>query len=795
MISANPAFCALTGYAQADIIGRNCKFMQAPNADPHEILKMHRAVATGTPARAVLWNVRRNGTRFMNEVILNPVRDATGRLRYITGIQRDVTAGDAIHNIRFALLPDGSITSLDHPASPDREWLDRLSPHERRRLGHAASVVAADGSVSERLCLKVEFMAADGISRSWELNAKATGTPEATIFEGVLSTTAQDPGLQMRLTLLEGVASSASDVILITEAEPVDAPGPRIVYANDAIRRHTGFAPDQLIGRNPRMFQGPLTDRGETERIGRALRAWQPVEAQLLNYRSDNSTFWTDLSISPVADEYGWWTNWIAVQRDETERRADAELIAHQASHDSLTGLANRRHLASSFDDMLAEPPDRRSARAIIQTDLDRFKSINDTFGHAAGDAALVETARRLTRFARGDDVVARVGGDEFLIMTRWPDGDATLDEVAERVRAAVTGPFMWQGRELHIMASVGAALYPSDADTLEGLMVASNISLSRAKQRGRGCANVFTTTLRGEAAISRELGAELRAGLQRKEFEPFFQPQVSVGQQKTVGIEVLMRWRHPTRGILAPKDFMAAAIEAGLMATLDENIIDRSLKVAAAWRQAGLEFGRLAVNLSAEIFASADLVDMLERRLELHDLPPGLLTVEMVEGVIIGHNADDVVGKLSALRSLGVSIDLDDFGTGYASLTHLRRFPVDRIKLDRSFVAGIGDKSGNEIIVTTIVGLARSLGLRCVAEGVETIEQLRFVTAAGCDEVQGFLIGQPMDRTAMAAWLRSGAVRALARAQPPRHRRTASQRVKDHLTRVDETSLTEHAI
>ena len=787
LISVNPAFCALTGYAESEVLGRNCSFMQDERTDRNEISKLRQAIATGIPAHAVLANVRRDGSRFLNEVILNPVRDATGRLRYITGIQRDVTVGESIRAVRFALLPDGSIKALDHPNGLGRAWIGQLSAVEKRRLEHAASVVVGSGSMGARLDLKIDMTMANAMCRSWAISATATRLADTFIFGGFLTTTAQDDGLQMRLRLLEGVASSGSDVILITEAEPVSVPGPRIIYANDALERHTGYRPDEVIGRNPRLFQGPLSDPAVAARIGAALRAWQPVQAQLVNYRKDNSTFWIDLSIAPVADKYGWWTNWIAVQRDETERRASADLIAYQASHDSLTGLANRGRLAAAFDRMVeepfdrmvgepadrtvgepadrlvGEPVDRMVERAIVQIDLDRFKSINDTFGHAAGDAVLVEAARRLAAYARPEDVVGRVGGDKFLVMAVWPDGDASLDEVAERLRAAVTGPFVWRERELQIMASVGAAFYPRDGDTLEGLMVAADISLARAKQRGRGCAEVFTPELRGEASAARALASALHAGLELDEFEPFFQPQVSIKRARVIGLEVLMRWRHPAQGVLAPREFMAAATEAGLMAKLDEHMLDRSLRIAAGWRRAGLEFGRIAVNLSGETFASADLVGMITRRLALHEMPAEMLTIEMVEGVFIGHNADDVVGKLAALRGLGVSVDLDDFGTGYASLTHLRRFAIDRLKLDRSFVMGIGDRSGNEIIVTAIVGLAASLGLACVAEGVETAEQLRFLTKAGCDEIQGFLFSQPLDQDAMSAWLRSGPFAALA--------------------------------
>ena len=758
IIQVNRAFCELTGYRESDVIGRNCRFMQGPGTDQAEVARMRRAIASGEPCRSVLWNVRRDGSPFLNEVIITPVRDASGRLRLFKGLQREVTEGATpkATRIRFVLLPGASLLPLAPPrgvAAPD--WMAHVPPRDLARLRNAAAFIAAKRPAIERLVLKLALVQPDGRLCTRELTAAPSFAASGeVIFDGTLCEAAQSNEMDARLRMLEAVAAHANDGILITDAEPMEFPGPRIVYVNAAMERHTGYTAAAMIGQTPRMLQGPETDRAELARVAAALRAWQTVTAQLLNYRRDGSTFWTELSITPVADSHGWWTHWVSIQRDVTERRAAVERIEFLALHDPLTGLANRRLVTSKLEKTLQETTDGRGFGA-IRLDLDRFKSINDTFGHAAGDAVLIETGRRLAACSRTGDMVARVGGDEFLVVMPGLEGHDALAVAAERVREAVTGPFTWEGHVLHIMTSVGAAYYPDDADTLEGVLEAADISLYRSKEQGRGQANVFSSSLRERAASRKQLGEALRLGLQRNEFEPFFQPQLRVTDRSLVGLEALVRWRHPERGVLAPASFLEFAEEAGLMAQLDERVAERSIAATAACARAGLSCGVLAVNLSGESFGNPHLAESLAARLAAHGVPPQRFAVEMVESAFIGGHATEVAAKLSKLRQLGIGIDLDDFGTGYASLTHLRLFQVDRIKLDASFVEGIGDDPDDDIIVTAIVRLAKSLGLRCVAEGVETQRQFDFLAKLGCDDVQGYLFARPMDERRMTTWLR----------------------------------------
>jgi diguanylate cyclase (GGDEF)-like protein len=393
-----------------------------------------------------------------------------------------------------------------------------------------------------------------------------------------------------------------------------------------------------------------------------------------------------------------------------------------------------------------------------IRLDLDRFKHVNDTWGHAAGDALLAATGQRLRACLRSGDLAIRVGGDEFLVVLPRLPNRAALDTAAARILEAVAQPVPFEGRDLPVSSSVGAALFPEDAEQVDTLLAAADTALYSAKRQGRGRIDVFSPAMRAEIEGRRRIAEALRLGIERQEFTVHFQPQLRVSDGCVIGLEALLRWDHPERGVLRPGEFLDVAEEAGLLGALSDLALEQAVGAARRWLDAGVEFGRIAVNLAAPQIVRPTLAADIQALLARHRVPADRLVVELVESVFIGANSSQVAATLRALRKAGVSIDLDDFGTGYASLTHLRAFPVDRLKLHRSFVADIGHGTNDELIVGAVVKLAHSLGLTCIAEGVETEAQLAFLYRLGCDEVQGFLFAKPMPEAALLAWLRGAA-------------------------------------
>ena len=757
IMSVSDAVPRLAARPASEAVGNEASFLQGSLTDLDVVARLRQVAHDGNRAPGTVNHTLRGGSRFLDEVLITPVHDQTGTLSARTAAPRErkLLAGEAVkRRIRFTVRPGYGLTSVAVPEAMPHDWLDRIARRDMGRLANAAQCCADRGTA---LVIALRLANPAGIETDVLMRAnrvKDALRPDELVYQGFISEQNCGMLLEPRLRLLETVMSHANDVIVITEAEPFDGPGPRILYVNDAITSHTGYRPDQIIGLTPRVLQGPLTDANETARLGAALRRWEKVTATLLNYRSDGSTFWNEISCTPVADEHGWWTHWIAIQRDITERKELSDQLAFLADHDPLTGLANRRLVGGSLEQSLDKAAALHLSCGVVKVDLDHFKPINDTYGHAAGDAVLLEVALRLNRAARSSDTVARMGGDEFMVvMPRLASRD-DLQIATERLLASVSGSFLWNGKKLTIGASMGAALYPEDADTSEGLVTAADAALYEAKATGRGQSRLVCKQRSADTLEQRQVVKDLYDAVERDEFEAFFQPKVRLSDRRLIGFEALVRWRHPRKGLLSPSSFLARAEAVGLTRAIDALIVQQVAGLAAQWTKTGLDFGRIAVNISAGSFAEPHFVTTLAQTLDRAGMHPRHLTVEVVESVFINDDPDNVIGKFDELRRLGIQIELDDFGTGYAALAHLRAFKVDGIKLDRSFVAGVGTNRDDEIIVGAVVGLANNLGLCCVAEGIETNRQLEFLRELGCENGQGYLFGRPADGPCVTAWL-----------------------------------------
>ncbi len=428
----------------------------------------------------------------------------------------------------------------------------------------------------------------------------------------------------------------------------------------------------------------------------------------------------------------------IAIERQRSEQR-----IRHMAHHDELTGLPNRALLNARLAQALGQA--RRSGRplALLFLDLDGFKYINDSLGHEIGDRLLRTAAVRLQAIVRPGDTVARLGGDEFVVMLVDLRQAEDAAAIAHEIVQALSRPLRADERTLHVTASVGVATFPADGDSAELLLKHADAAMYRAKAHGRNGVQCYTRDMGLQAHQRVELQTALRLAVELGQFELHYQPQCAPDSGRIVAVEALIRWQHPELGLVSPERFIPLAEETGLIAPIGRWVLRTACRQLQAWHAAGHTRLVMAVNLSARQFLAQDIPQLVREVLEEHGLPARALELELTETALM-HNAESVRSTLQALKDLGVVLALDDFGTGYSSLNHLRRFPIDAIKIDRSFTAEMASSDDTTAIVRAIVAMARSLGVQTVAEGVENEAQLRFLAALQCDRVQGYHLGRP---------------------------------------------------
>jgi diguanylate cyclase (GGDEF)-like protein len=416
--------------------------------------------------------------------------------------------------------------------------------------------------------------------------------------------------------------------------------------------------------------------------------------------------------------------------------------LQHQATHDALTGLPNRMLFLDRLGREIAHAERNGHTFAVLVLDLDRFKVINDTLGHGAGDQLLIEITRRLSAALRTVDTVARTGGDEFLLLitgTREP-ADAAI--AAAKLVSQLQPPVSINGAEVHTSASIGISVYPTDGSDSDSLIAHADEAMYFAKQRGRNGFQFFNA---GISVFSRErldIENDLRRALPLKQFEVHYQPKIDVASGRVNSVEALLRWRHPTRGLVGPNDFIPLAEESGLMGSIGEWVLREACRQAREWQLAGLPFLRIAVNISPIHFLQPKFLDIVRSALSDHDLEPRYLEIELTEATVM-HHAESSIEILENLSRMGVLVSVDDFGTGYSSMSYLRRFPIDKLKIDRSFINDLTTNADAAAIVRAIISLAHSLRLKVVAEGVETAEQLQQLRDLGCDQFQGFFRSQ----------------------------------------------------
>lgn len=546
---------------------------------------------------------------------------------------------------------------------------------------------------------------------------------------------------ERRLRTLERSVEASIHGVVIADARQPDLP---IIYTNAAFTHITGYRAEEALGRNCRFLQGEQTDPAAIDQIRLGLAAKQPVRVLLRNYRKDGTQFWNELHIAPVEDEHGEVTHFIGLQNDVSAHKSYEAQLAFNATHDALTGLGNR----TLFEDRLAHTVEltrRRGTRvAVLFIDLDEFKPINDSLGHAVGDKILVEVARRLEVQMRAEDTLARFGGDEFVALLADIDGEDEALMVAERLLPEIGRPYRMDEHELYLSASIGIAISEPDMEKPSNLIQQADMAMYRAKQQGRNTCQIFNEDIDTQVRHRVGLRNDLQEALEHGDFQVFYQPLVLGEERRIAGFEALLRWQHPTHGWISPATFIPLAEETGQIIPLSEWVLERACRDMKTLVDHGLEDGRVAINLSPVQFNRPNFLATIRRMLELTGLPANRLELELTEGILMSET-ETAIDTLRHLRESTISVSIDDFGTGFSSLSYLKHLPIDKIKIDRSFIQGVEHSADDAAIVQGVISMAHHLGIKVVAEGIETEAQRDILVGWGCDILQGYLFARPL--------------------------------------------------
>ena len=526
-----------------------------------------------------------------------------------------------------------------------------------------------------------------------------------------------------------------------------------IEYVNPAFSSTTGYAPEEVLGRNPRLLSAGATPPSVYQELWAHLVSGRPWRGEFLNRRKDGSEYHESAIISPLFDESGRVTHYLAVQEDVSERKRDEERIRRLVNFDALTGLPNRTMFASRFSQALGLTQRSGQHLALLYLDLDHFKNVNDSLGHQVGDELLVEIARRLQAVLRDEDTVSRQGGDEFIIVLPLTDAQQAA-HVAEKLQLEVRRVCKLGGQELVITSSIGIAVYPEDGHEFEILAQRADAAMFRAKETGRDSYRFFSSDMQARSLRVLQIENALRSAVVLNQLALHYQPQISLRDGTLVGVEALLRWQHPELGAINPGEVIPIAKSSGQILGIGEWVLRTALAQARAWAAAGHGGITVAVNLSMVQFRHPGLVEMVQQALADSGVSPRMLELELTESIAMD-DPEKVIAIVGQLCDLGVRLSIDYFGTGYSSFSYIQRLRVHKLKIDQSFVRHLADDVSARHIVRAIIGLAQSLTLETIADGVETAEQRQVLQTLGCDTGQGYHFSRPVPPAQLETFLR----------------------------------------
>ena len=657
--------------------------------------------------------------------------------------------------------------SLDDMARPEG-WIERVHPADRDRV----RVVFEYLPLRRSLIAEYRILGAEG-RYVWirdERHLVALDEDDGLLVEGSWLDVSDRRQVQDRLhareQLLRQLVETGSDAVCLLHADgrvaEINRAGLALLETDDAA----------VIVDRPLSRRIARRHRARAVVLARRVMAGEPVVAQLDVLSLAGRQRHIEVRAAPLFDALGGVASAVIVARDISGAAAAESRAQFLAHYDPLTGLPNRGLFRDRLLQAMAQARRSDTLLSVMFLDMDNFKDVNDTLGHAVGDQMLKGVAARITACTRATDTVARFGGDEFGVIQTGINSVGDAAELAERILQGIHAPMLIEGHALHPSMSIGVIIYPYEDQGADELLRNADMAMYKAKREGRNRYQFYAADLNRVVQRRVVIERELRSALSRNQFRLYYQPQVSLQDGRVVGAEALLRWHHPERGEIGPEEFIPVAESAGLIMPIGEWVMAEACRQIAAWGRAGLPPLRVAINLSAAQFRHKNLLNDITAMLEEYAVDPALLEVELTESLIM-HDVRNTIATLEHLRRLGVQISIDDFGTGYSSLSYLTRFPVHKIKLDKSFVAEL-HKADGAAIARTVVGLGHTLGLRVMAEGVEGPEQVAFLHQQGCHEAQGYYFSRPMPPGALQRLLAEGAEALRQRALPARRGGTA---------------------
>lgn len=673
-------------------------------------------------------------------------QDLATTLDAVPDLMIEVDANGVIHGLHAPHLPDLLVT----PEQAVGHNINELLPPEALAIVNEALQEAARHGRSTGRQYELPI---PGGPQWFELSVAAkkpaiSDPPgQATRFISLARNITARKQSELQFRLAAEFFNGTSEGFVITDANQ------RIIQINPAFTTITGYSPQEVIGKKPHVLSAGRHDAAFYQAMWSDIERLGHWEGEVRNRRRNGEEYPEWLSISRIQNDEGHTTHYVAIFSDISRRLEQEARIRNLAYFDPLTGLANRTLLRDRAEHDLSMSRRRKTTLSLLFIDLDHFKHINDSLGHLIGDQLLVEISQRLSSHMREQDTVARLGGDEFMALL--PDTHAEgAAHMARQLLDMLSKPFVVGTHELAVTPSIGIAIYPNDGTDFDSLYRCADTAMYRAKQEGRNRFAFFTPEMQALSMRRLQLETALRKAIERGEMSVHYQPQQCLSTQRITGVEALLRWYNPELGAISPAEFIPIAESTGQIVTIGAWVMKEACMQAQRWRETGIGELMMAVNLSAVQFKQPDLTMTVARVLQETGLPARCLELELTESTAM-HNPEMAIATVRSLRELGVELSVDDFGTGYSSLNYLKRFQINKLKIDQSFVKGLPDNAEDASIVETIIRMAEGLGLATIAEGVETPAQLSFLRQHGCQQIQGYLLARPLDANGFESWWR----------------------------------------